>query len=396
MLGRLLTALLVSLLLGTYERFPYTLSQQIIADYEADTSGARNYYAAWRFSFIGDHAAAQAYSEKGIGPFATLSAADSAYFRTFKPADARKYILEQARNRQVVILNEAHHNAMHRVFTASLLEGLYRQGFRYFGAETLDHKDSLLNQRKYPVLETGFYTREPQYGNLVREALGIGYTLFAYETKNFGLSTPREREIDQARNIQQILTKDPKAKILIHCGYSHLQEDSLGGAWEKAMAGRLREFTGIDPFTINQEILSERSKPEMDNPFARMAAVQEPSVFVDAAGKAFNGPPGTKSFDVRVCHPRTTYRQGRPGWLFRGGAWKAHPVNTRAVDVGFPCLALAYKADENPSDAIPVDVIELAGPANAKPLVLPPGKYIVHLLNKDGKRQQMNIDVAAR
>lgn len=50
------------------------------------------------------------------------------------------------------MINEAHHQLMHRTFTTSLLEGLYAKGYRFLGLEALAYDDTLLNQRGYPVL----------------------------------------------------------------------------------------------------------------------------------------------------------------------------------------------------------------------------------------------------
>jgi hypothetical protein len=45
--------------------------------------------------------------------------------------------LNRAKNEKLIIINEAHHNIKHRVFTTSLLQGLYDNGYRFFGLEAL-------------------------------------------------------------------------------------------------------------------------------------------------------------------------------------------------------------------------------------------------------------------
>src|SRR5699024_6785643 len=116
--------------------------------------------------------------------------------------NAADYIISRAKESKVVIINEAHHNSLHRVFTKSLLKELYEIGYKNLGLEALYNgsmKDSLLNIRKYPVQKTGHYIRDPQFGNLVRTALKTNYNVFAYEqTTN---TNGREREIEQAKNI---------------------------------------------------------------------------------------------------------------------------------------------------------------------------------------------------
>jgi hypothetical protein len=157
----------------------------------------------------------------------------------YTPTNAKDYLIERAKVEQIVIINEAHHNPNHRIFTKSLLQGLYNNGYTYLGLEALfngpkggtligntgnrilDERDSLLNERGYPVFQSGNYL-EPQMGNLIRTALEIGFVVFSYEKSGVGSGNPRER--GQAMNIANILKTDPNAKILIHCGYSHAYE----------------------------------------------------------------------------------------------------------------------------------------------------------------------------
>ncbi|MBC3784187.1 hypothetical protein [Spirosoma utsteinense] len=103
---------------------------------------------------------------------------------------------------------------MHRAFTTSPLKDLYQGGFRYLGAETLNSRDSTLNQRRYPLIRSGYYTREPQYGNLIREALQLGYQLVAYEARNKDeFASGKNREIAQAHRIEAILKKTRQPKF---------------------------------------------------------------------------------------------------------------------------------------------------------------------------------------
>ncbi len=144
------------------------------------------------------------------------------------------------------IINEAHHVPKHRAFTRSLLKELYANGYRYLGLEALF--DAAVNETKFPVIETGYYTKEPEFGNLISEALATGFTLFSYEASQG--KNGKEREIEQAENIQKFIENNPKAKVLIHCGYAHAYENDYP-AWGKAMAGRLKQNMNIDPLTID-------------------------------------------------------------------------------------------------------------------------------------------------
>ena len=373
---------------------PYQFSDSIRQATERDSL---DYVAAYAYSFIGDHRRALIYQSKFDQSYGTISRADSIYFTRFRPVDAKEYILRKVGDKQIVMINEAHHVPYHRIFTASLLQGLYDQGFRYFGVETLSDSlmDNDLNERGYPTLNSGFYTKEPQYGNLIRQALAIGYTVFPYEADVTSFHNGKQREIAQARNIQRVVQKHPDANVLIHAGYAHIQEDSVGGDWKKAMAGRVKEFTGIDPFTINQEVLTERSDPAMENPFYRMIDVDRPTVFVDEQGRAFSGPEGTHYYDVRMAHPRTRYVEGRPHWLLYGDRQLVSLSDT-TLTVGFPCLMKAYRAIEDPEQAVPVDVVEIADASHKKPLVLAPGYYQVILKGLGQGQKKLNIHVKVK
>jgi len=89
--------------------------------------------------------------------------------------EAWKYIHFAARNTRVLMINEAHNKPLQSAFVISLLKDLYKGGYRLLAMEMLnnfsDHELSRLR------LHTGYYTAEPVLGELVREALAIGYQL---------------------------------------------------------------------------------------------------------------------------------------------------------------------------------------------------------------------------
>jgi len=383
----------------------YQFSQAIAQTVQAATPTQRTAaaeQAAVASSFIGDYRAALQYVDRNAPAMPTISKADSLYFLRFRPRNAREYILARAGGERIVMINEAHHVPLHRVFTLSLLAGLYKQGYRYLGAETLSEGDQGLAKRGYPVTSltdytsnSGYYTAEPQYGNLIREALRLGFTVFAYDA--FPDVPPadfaRQREVQQARNIQKILQTDPTAKILIHAGYDHIREDSLGGSWGKAMAGRVKEFTGIDPFTINQEKLSEKSAPSFENPYYKLVHASEASVFQNKEGQVFAGPPGTSLFDVRVYHPPTHYQYGRPNWLLLNGRRKSRIVNQRDNSLAYPCLVFAYRKEEDSRFAVAADIIELRTPQDRTALILDPGRYLLRFQASNGTTKQMPLRI---
>lgn len=383
----LVVALLYSCKLFGQAYEPYKFSSQIIK--EIDTTDYKNQEGAWELSFIGDYKNSLFYADRGTKPEG-ISKKDSLHFLSLEPVPAKDYILDRARKEQIVILNEAHHMPLHRVFASSLLQDLYHAGFKYFGAEAISVKDSTLNDRKFPVIETGYYTLEPQFGNLIRNALSIGFVVFPYEADFSKPIDGKEREIQQAKNIQRILKEDPEAKIFIYAGYDHIREDSLFNSWGKAMAGRLKEYTGIDPFTIDQVEMMEKSSPVYESPYSKLKESEHPVVYVDSIGQPFAGSAGSSKFDVSVFHPKTNYVNGRPDWMFTPDRTPVL-VNQR-INTSFPCLIVAYKAGEDISQAVPVDVIELKSKKEKKALALKKGRYTILILDVKGEQQTVNVE----
>lgn len=296
-------------------------------------------------------------------------------FKRFSPIDAIPYILKKAQENKITIINEAHHIAQHRVFTTRLLKGLYNHGYRHIGLETLNYEpkiDSLLHKLKYPQMNSGYYTKEPQFGNLVREALKLGFKVFGYEGRDF--QDPKEREIQQARNIENYIKKNPEGKTIIHCGYDHGSENN-SSFWEKAMAGRLYEFTGIDPLTINQTEHSESSK----NHLYRTANVTEPSIYINENGDIYDGNIGNLGYDIAVFHPLSE-NDNRPKWLLYGERQFFDFDFSDLDKLELPWLIFAYRHEEKIGHAVPYDIQESK---NKKvKLVLEPGDYNIIIWNK--------------
>ena len=368
---------------------PYKLSQHI-QDSVLQQQGPQ--YAAWQYSYIGDHKNTLVTWDDKANPRKPLSDSLLQEFKTYQPQLAIPYILEKTKKHQITLINEAHHIPQHRVFTTQLLQALYQQGYRHLGMEALFNSplsDSLLLANGYPIMTNGFYTIEPQFGNLIRTAQKIGFQLFGYESE--GHNGSKEREINQAKNIQAYLEKYPNEKILIHCGFAHAAKGIYGGSWEKAMAGRLIEFTGINPLSINQTSYSEKSSRDLENPFYQLTDVKKPTVFVNEEGKSFGKYRGESYFDIYVFHPRTQDFD-RPKWLIYGNR-QAYEVDLSTANVQFPCMVLAYKKGELVGTAVPYDIQEIETPKVK--LVLSPGKYDLVLWQADktalwGEYEAMN------
>ena len=380
----LLSAVLLSFLFwnSTPPR-AYIFTSQIEENFESDTTSFAYWKSAWEYSFIEEYQKALWAADQVMGGYPTISNEEKAYFLSFQPVNAHKYILERADNEKIIMINEAHHQPMHRTFTTSLLEGLYEKGYRYLGLEAMYDSDSMLNERGYPVLGSGFYTQEPQFGSMVRKALELGFHVFPYEADLSKGISGKEREIQQARNIQKVIDANPEGKFVIHAGFDHINEDEVPG-WEKAMAGRVKEYTGIDPFTINQVILTEHFLREKENPYFRMVdTLKQASVFVNKDGALFNGPEDSNQYDVRLFHPRTTYINGRPHWMLMGEERIAYMIDKEKVDIEYPVIIKAYLPKES-ANAVPIDVVEIEEFSDQKALILPKGVYRLQVHNING------------
>ncbi len=299
----------------------------------------------------------------------------------YRKVNAIDFIVEQSKQTQVVIINEAHHNSHHRVFTKSLLRKLFDQGYSNLGLEALSYKDNLdsLNHiRKYPIQKTGYYIKDPQFGNLLREAIEIGYTIFPYETIN-SEADGKPREIDQARNIQEVINSKPNEKFLIHCGFDHVLEGTHN-SWEKAMAARLAEYTGIDPLTINQVAYSEKSVPEYNDPLLKALAVKESSVILDQNNEPYRYERGEAYTDIAVFHPKTQYINNRPSWLFENENQNV-TIALKDVEMKFPVMVLAFKNGEDINNAVPIDITEIESKTDTCTLGLKKGDYSIVITN---------------
>ncbi len=334
-------------------------------------------------------------SDPGAAP-APIKDADAQIktLRESRPRPAREVILELAARYQAVFLNEAHHVPQHRALTLLLLRDLWQQGFRYFAAETLAEEDKELPQRGYPVIsKTGYYVPEPVCGDLIRTALRLGYKVVPYEfdheeaeRSNEKLNFQQKRDKAQARNLyERIYKPDPKAKVIVHAGYAHINEKAL--SWWSPMAMYFREFTGVDPLTIDQTEMTEHSAPKFENAVYQFATerwkLSQPTIFRAGDGKHFVGGNMTGLVDLQVFSPRSEYRDGRPHWLQLGGARQAQRIAIGELKSGFPYVLQAVLVNEE-ADAVPLDQIEVVAPAQTATLLLPKGNFVIQVKDRTG------------
>jgi hypothetical protein len=343
----------------------------------------------------------------------TLPTADQ-----WRPADAADVIAKLAAGRRIVMINEAHHNAHTRVLTLALLPRLRALGFNYFAIEALVDSDPDLKRRGYPTRASGTeYLHEPIYGEIVREAIRLGFTLVPYDIDS---NVPTQaREIGQADNLyRKVFAKDPQARLFVHAGYAHIDKarGRLGDI--QPMAMRLESLTGFDPLSIDQtqflEALGDRSDDY--HQLVDRFHPQAPTVLVDrASGKTWSARP--KLYDVNVILPpsmnlksfgNSTVINGeavksatdtsrlafgslttldsmiRPKWLSLGGARTPVSISTMLCRSHLPCVVEAQYANE-PDQAIAADRYAFMKNDAISDLYLFPGRYRLRSLDAGGK-----------
>jgi uncharacterized protein YbjT (DUF2867 family) len=147
------------------------------------------------------------------------------------------------------------------------------------------------------------------------------------------------------------------------------------------MAGRLTEYTGINPLTINQEEYSERSKTEYNHPLLKALDIKESSILIDEENSPLNYERGEAWADIAVLHPNTKYVNNRPNWLFENGN-KNISLELSDIPIEFPVMVLAYKKREDINEAVPIDITEVDNKNEIAHLALEKGAYEIVVTNK--------------
>lgn len=338
----------------------------------------------------------------------------------WRSVDAVDAIADAAAGHRVVLVNEVHHNAQTRALTLALLPRLRKLGFSHLAIEALGDDPGLV-QRGYPLRSSGTeYLQEPLYGEIVREAIRLGFVLVPYDYDMAG-SDVETREAGQARNLyDRVFAKDPGARLVVAAGYAHVDKavGRLGPA--RPMAVTLAKLTGDDLLSVDQAQFVE-AEWSADDEYHRLVAQfphRVPEVLVDKAnGRLWSAAP--KLYDISVISPPsltlkafgdeeiTGYTVGRyrnlsngvqmahqafvafnemqrPKWLDLGGARRAYSIDTRLCREQIPCVVDAHYIDE-PDQATPADIYAFLKSASSTRLYLRPGRYRLRAWNERGK-----------
>lgn len=319
----------------------------------------------------------------------------------FKPYKAIDEITTLADQHQAIFINEAHHVPQHRVFTHQLLQKLYDKGYRYFAAETLMPEDTGIIQQKERMLS---YINEPEYADLIRTAIRIGYKIIPYEQENPKTVTVSdsqeaqrqsiiERETTQAQNLKErIFDIDKSAKVLVHAGYDHIMEKEHFGL--NMMAKCFKELTGIDPLTIDQVGLMEKGNFKLSDPnYQHIINEINPKEYVvlkNDKNEYWTTEDKRGKVDIQLIHPRTNYKNQRPNWKSLGGLRKLITIKPKK-NVQKGMAEVFVEGEEN---GVPIDRIYLDKDMPSLDFYLPKGKFILLITNEKGQsiyKQSINV-----
>ena len=345
------------------------------------------YYNFWcqaimtSYSFIGDYRKSIYYYDQAFNRNNDKAGYDTSFVRQHKFVDAATYIISKVSNHQIVMINEAHYLSLNRAFVISMLKRFYTAGYRYMPIETLQY-NAFKNNQTYPNYNTGVYTREPLFGEMIREAKKLGFKLIAYEDttscEDKGKDRyycNRRRDSIMAVNIAAIFKTDPKAKVLVYAGHDHIHEGSNNG-WKK-MAQFFKEMTGIDPLTIE-------TTQQVDHFGLRQkefAAVNETTKISNPVVALENNKPWHSDFvDITVIFPEYLKENGRPSYLSLNGRRKFCKLNSLKTKPGQ--LVQAFYARETPGIRIPADQFIFENQKDG--LYLFKGKYELEIKDENG------------
>jgi len=395
------------------QKQPGLLAQYMLMQSSYDANSDRAFrlifgqYLSWFQTWIGDYdGAVRSFSIAQPAQSDDAPSPLSGGYRT-RPAD--EVILGLAKDRKAIFFNEAHGAPVTRTLTVELLTRLRAQGYNTFAAETLYIGDRDLQHRGYAIAKTGFYTSEPIYGEMVREAIRLGYKVVAYDAENAGVGDPREKEGAEA--LANLFKRDANTRLVVNAGFAHIQK---GGVYLRgsSMATFFRKLSGIEPVAIEQTMMIEHAREDQNHPYYNAAkAAAHPShpwVYVNDAGATWTLKQGL--YDVSVFFPPATATDGRPDWVSLDGMRQPYLVASDLCRGQYPCLIEARHAQESDeavaADRVVLNVIDPNTPLNERLLAnhgstqsrlyLYPGDYRLSALDRFGHTiTALNIRVGA-
>lgn len=299
--------------------------------------------------------------------------------------DPLKLIAQKARRTSIVIINEDHASPRHRWFIGEVLKVLKKEGYSTYAAETFS-ADGLGHGL---VANMGYYVKDPIFGRVVSLANELGYHFVAYDVTSANEQPPnlsRNEKIEWREQVQvnnlmdAIFRMRPDAKVVIHMGFSHVNEEPIPNspqaktAW---MANRLKAATGIDPLTISQT--------GCRSPNGSIVAATERTGQVGLSTE--------QHVDMFIGHPNLVLKNRRATWRFQIGDAEVQ-VPPELLSRSERVIVEARRVGQK-EDTVPVDRV-LLFPGESLPLLLPHGLYRVESFSEGGTRTTAHRTVAVR
>jgi hypothetical protein len=292
--------------------------------------------------------------------------------------DAIKAIVEEARHRRVVLLNEAHHVPLHRAFAQKLAAALREIGYDYLACETFPAETGAvpLGANGEVIYRTGYYLQDPVFAGFINSAAADKWKFVAYESRGASME---ERERGQAQNlVERIFAKDKNAKVFIYVGYGHLSKTPEGKGGPLMMGEYLRRMTGLDMLHVQQtDFFAHPDRAEEGQLYQLLLdkfPSKEPIVLraSDGSHPILRGQKGR--IDMQVIFPRYGMREGRPEWLLSLAGREARDIPVQLLPASGRRAIKAYRKDDGP-DAVPADIVVVKAGAPVPKLMLPKGEY---------------------
>ena len=322
--------------------------------------------------------------------------------KDFQAKDAKSYLREKAKENQFTFLNDSPMYPQTRIFAKSILKDYWDAGYRYLGVEAFTNLTEDYSRYSFPSINAGTLSDEPMFGEMLREALNLGFKLFSFQASETEIakaknilsrkgSTGLKGEAAnwaKAMNINRQFLKDKAGKYLIYCNKFQVEEKKPG-----TLTFWFQQITRNQIYSIDQVTMNEHC-PQTEHPHYKYANASTPSVFLKyktpyiAKKEEIENP-----YDIQIFHPRTQYIQNRPDWLRMKGARVPYVVNPDQYEMQYPLLAIAYSTSEDRQIAVPLDVIEFESNKIAMPLILPKGNYDLILRDKKTRKKiEITVD----
>lgn len=207
---------------------------------------------------------------------------------------------EAAAEHRIIMIMENHFVSKHREMIGATLPILRGAGFTHYAAEAIGESGRSLESRGYPVVKTGYYTSDPQFGLAIREAIDFEFNVLGYDFRPF---THEMREEYAAKELAKLIINDFESRLVVHAGHAHVLKHptDIGLRW---LASLLWEKTDIEPFTIWQwsSMLEAREYQVVAEAIAELGDFEEPVMLMPPPGTA-SGLLNVPRVDAILVHP---------------------------------------------------------------------------------------------